>query len=235
MCRFILRSAGNRVKQAHLRYAEKLQDRECRNLAAVRSIRYIAKEVLAKHRGFQVKKPAQIALVLLIFTLVVPSFVFAQKPQTPPGTSSSSTTPAGPGYPGRRPNKNVSPAIIAIERDFDEALRMIREQYVDGKKLNYNDVFKSSILGMLRSLDPHSNYYDREEFDELKTDQRSEYFGIGASIQNFVRGDQADTYITATFDRSPAGKAGLRYGDRIVEVDGAKMSGKTSLEVRDKI
>ena len=38
---------------------------------------------------------------------------------------------------------------------------MIQEQYVDGKKLNYNDVFKSSIIGMLRSLDPHSNYYDR--------------------------------------------------------------------------
>ena len=57
---------------------------------------------------------------------------------------------------------------------------------------------------MLRSLDPHSNYYDREEFDELKTDQRSEYFGIGASIQNYVYGDQADTYITATFDGSPA-------------------------------
>ena len=112
---------------------------------------------------------------------------------------------------------------------------MIEEQYVDGPKLNYNDVFKSSIIGMLRSLDPHSNYYDREEFDELKTDQRSEYFGIGASIQNYTYGDQVDTYITATFDASPAQKAGLRYGDRIVEVDGVKMSGKASIEVRDKI
>jgi carboxyl-terminal processing protease len=173
--------------------------------------------------------PAHFALILLVLTLVVPGFVVAQKTQAPPGT-----IPGG-GYPGRRATRAPSPEITAIERDFDEALKMIQEQYVDGKKLNYNDVFKSSIIGMLRSLDPHSNYYDREEFDELKTDQRSEYFGIGASIQNFVRGDQADTYITATFDASPAGKAGLRYGDRIVEVDGVKMSGKTSLEVRDKI
>jgi carboxyl-terminal processing protease len=164
------------------------------------------------------KFSAQLVLILLIFALVVPGFVIAQ-------TNS--------GLPNRRARGTA--ATAAVERDFDEALKVIQEQYVDGRKLNYNDVFKSSIIGMLRSLDPHSNYYDREEFDELKTDQRSEYFGIGASIQNYIYGEQADTYITATFDGSPAARAGLRYGDRIVEVDGAKMTGKSSLEVRDKI
>lgn len=165
------------------------------------------------------KLSAQLALILLVFTLIVPGFVIAQSPNG--------------GLPNRRARGTA--ATAAVQRDFDEALRVIQEQYVDGRKLNYNDVFKSSIIGMLRSLDPHSNYYDREEFDELKTDQRSEYFGIGASIQNYVHGDQADTFITATFDGSPASKAGLRYGDRIVEVDGVKMTGKPSLEVRDKI
>ena len=179
--------------------------------------------------------PAHVALILLVFSLVVPGFVIAQKTQTPSGTASSGTNP-NTGLPSRRASRAAnSAATAAVERDFDEALKMIQEQYVDGRKLNYNDVFKSSIIGMLRSLDPHSNYYDREEFDELKTDQRSEYFGIGASIQTYVRGDSADTYVTATFDGSPASRAGLRYGDRIVEVDGAKMTGKSSLEVRDKI
>ena len=174
---------------------------------------------------------AQLTLILLVVTLVVPGFTFAQ--QTSSGNPTGGTN--RPGIPGRRGTRAATPATTAIERDFDEALKMIEEQYVDGQKLNYNDVFKSSIIGMLRSLDPHSNYYDKEEFDELKTDQRSEYYGIGASIQNYIHGDQADTYITATFDRSPAGRAGLRYGDRIVEVDGVKMTGKSSLEVRDKI
>jgi len=166
------------------------------------------------------KFSVHVALILLVLTLVVPGFVIAQSPNS--------------SLPNRRSARGTA-ATAAVQRDFDEALKVIEEQYVDGRKLNYNDVFKSSIIGMLRSLDPHSNYYDREEFDELKTDQRSEYFGIGASIQNYVHGDQADTYITATFDGSPAGKAGLRYGDRIVEVDGVKMTGKSSLEVRDKI
>src|SRR5687767_5546728 len=169
--------------------------------------------------------PAHLALVLLILSLITPSFVLAQRP---------SGVLDGRGQ-GRRPRPAPDPKVQSIQRDFDEALKMIQEQYVDGKKLNYNDVFKSSIIGMLRSLDPHSNYYDREEFEELKTDQRSEYFGIGASIQNFLYKDQAHTYITATFDSSPAGRAGLRYGDRIVEVDGVPMTGKSSLEVRDKI
>jgi carboxyl-terminal processing protease len=215
------------------------------NLARVSGIRYIA--IIKRDRRsrfisldtnsrFAVKRiQARVALILLILTLIVPGFVIAQKVQTPSGTTSSGTNP-GPGYPGRRSTRGTPSAeTAAAERDFEEALKMIQEQYVDGAKLNYNDVFKSSIIGMLRSLDPHSNYYDREEFDELKTDQRSEYFGIGASIQTYVRGDEADTYVTATFDASPAGKAGLRYGDRIVEVDGVKMTGKSSLEVRDKI
>jgi len=177
----------------------------------------------------------QLVLTLLIINLVIPTYIAAQqRPQTSSGTSSGSERSAF-GYPGRRTRSATSAAAAVVERDFDEALRVIQEQYVDGRKLNYNDVFKSSIIGMLRSLDPHSNYYDREEFDELKTDQRSEYFGIGASIQSYNYGEQLDTFITATFEGSPAARAGLRFGDRIVEVDGVKMTGKPSIEVRDKI
>ena len=169
------------------------------------------------------KIQAYLILLLLVTTLVVPGFVFAQQR----AQTGAPTTP--------NPNRKSKAVTAAVERDFDEALKVIQEQYVDGRKLEYNNVFKSSIIGMLRSLDPHSNYYDREEFDELKTDQRSEYFGIGASIQTYVYGDEIDTYITATFENSPAQRGGLRYGDRIVEVDGVAMRGKPSLEVRDKI
>lgn len=176
-----------------------------------------------------------VVFIVLSFTLVLPGFAIAQRAQqTPSGSTSAGSTP-GSGLPGRRPTRNAAAVTAPVERDFEEALKLVQEQYIDGRKLNYNDVFKSSIIGMLRSLDPHSNYYDRDEFEELKTDQRSEYYGIGASIQNYTYGDQTDTYITATFEGSPAWRAGLRYGDKILEVDGVKMSGKPSIEVRDKI
>ena len=70
------------------------------------------------------------------------------------------------------------------------------------------------MTGMLRTLDPHSSYFDPAEFEELKTDQRSEYLGIGATIQNFSIGEQMETYITATFNRSPAWRGGssMRVG-----------------------
>jgi len=166
----------------------------------------------------------------LVTTLVIPGFVFAQqRAQTPNNPTLWGSNP------NRRTRATASNGTAAVERDFNEALKVIEEQYIDGRKIDYNNVFKSSIIGMLRSLDPHSNYYDREEFDELKTDQRSEYFGIGASIQSYVYGDDVDTYITSTFEKSPAERAGLRFGDRIVEVDGVPMRGKQSIEVRDKI
>lgn len=175
---------------------------------------------------------------LAILLLLAPSFLTAQQPQrsqTPVGSASSKAPSGSVGTARRSSRGNAAPALPMIERDFEEALSVIESNYVGGRKLDYNTVFKSSVIGMLRSLDPHSNFYDREEFEELKTDQRSEYYGIGASIQNYAIRGEVDTFITSTFDGSPAYRGGLRFGDRIVEVDGVKMNGKQSIEVRDKI
>ena len=84
---------------------------------------------------------AQLVLILLVFSLVVPGLVLGQQTETPQGNSSSGAKP-GNGLPGRRTRRNVSPKTAAVERDFDEALKLIQEQYIDGRKLNYNDVFK---------------------------------------------------------------------------------------------
>ena len=122
-----------------------------------------------------------------------------------------------------------------VEQDVAEALSVIESNHVVGKKMNYNDVFKSSIDGMLRTLDPHSNYFDAKEFEQFRTDQSSRYYGIGATIGDLSdeKGNVIATYIKATFDNAPAHRAGLRYGDKIVEVNGTSMLGKSFFDVRN--
>lgn len=133
--------------------------------------------------------------------------------------------------------KTNSVTIEKIESDMAEALTVIQENYVSGKKLDYNDLFKSSIDGMLHSLDPHSNYFDAKEFEQFRTDQQSQYFGIGASIGDLrdPNGNLIGTYIKATFENAPAHRAGLRYGDKIIEVNGVSMVGKPFSEVRNNL
>lgn len=122
-----------------------------------------------------------------------------------------------------------------IEGDVAEALAIIESNYVSGKKIDYNIVVKSSIDGMLHSLDPHSNYFDAKEFEQFRTDQSSRYFGIGATIGDLSdpQGNVLATYIRATFDGAPAHRAGLRYGDKIVEVNGTSVLGKSYVDVRE--
>jgi carboxyl-terminal processing protease len=149
------------------------------------------------------------------------SAVFGQVP----GTVSPS--------PATRPS-STAVNVDSIQKEFKEALSLIEQNYVGGTKLNYNDVVKTSIDTMLHALDPHSNYFDAKEFEQFRTDQSSRYFGIGATIGDLsdAEGNVIATYIKATFDNAPAHKAGLRYGDKIVEVNGESMLGKPFNEVR---
>jgi carboxyl-terminal processing protease len=167
----------------------------------------------------------------LILTLALPSLVFAQQ-----GGRSSRVTPSTGAGTDRstasRPAR-VRADSTEVQTDFGEALKIIQENHADGAKLDYNNVSKSAINGMLRSLDPHSNYFDRAAFEEFLTEQRSQYFGIGALIEDLRRDDQLDTYFRATFQNSPAERAGIRFGDRIIEVNGVATRGKPYYDVRE--
>lgn len=124
-----------------------------------------------------------------------------------------------------------------IESDIAEALSLIEQNHVNGKNLDYNELFKTSIDSMLHTLDPHSNYFDAKETEQFRTDQSSRYFGIGATIGDLsdANGNVIATYIKATFDGAPAHRAGLSYGDKIVEVNGVSMLGKNFNDVRTNL
>ena len=166
-------------------------------------------------------------ILFLIFALTLPALIIAQQTRsarraTTPDRSTTGATPGG----------KANPTGPMIRSDLAEALSVIQSNHIDGRKLNYNDVFKSSISGMLSVLDPHSTYFDPVEYASFRTEQRSEYMGIGATIEDLREGKDVNTFIRATFPESPAWRAGLRFGDRILAVDGNSMAGKTYPEVR---
>jgi len=122
-----------------------------------------------------------------------------------------------------------------IAADILEAEAIIKNNYVNGRKITNNELTKYALEGALLALDPHSTFYDASEWRAMLDDQRSGYTGIGATIANFISRGVTETYVLATFPASPASRAQLRYGDRIVSINGEKMSGLASNVVRDKI
>jgi C-terminal processing protease CtpA/Prc len=115
-----------------------------------------------------VKQTLVVFLALISFSYSI-SNTYSQTPGTSAQTDSrsglnkSDDTPAG---------KGVSADIV--KSDMAEALSVIEDNYVGGKSLNYNDLFKTSIDSMLHTLDPHSNYFDSKEFEQFKTEQSSQ-------------------------------------------------------------
>ena len=167
-------------------------------------------------------------ILFLVFALTLPAFILAQQNRSArraTATPERSTATTG----------STSRGVVTgpmIKSDVSEALSVIQSNYIDGRKLDYNGIFKSSISGMLSVLDPHSTYFDPVEYASFRTEQRSEYMGIGATIEDLREGNDVNTYIRATFPESPAWHAGLRFGDKILAVDGQSMNGKTYPEVR---
>lgn len=122
-----------------------------------------------------------------------------------------------------------------VAADIGEAAELIARYHIHGAAEPTNAVTKSAIKGMLRILDPHSNFYAPAEWKELLDEQRSGYTGIGATIANFETNGVTDTFILSIFPGSPASESHLRYGDKIVAIDDEKMTGRSSDMVRDKI
>ncbi len=166
-------------------------------------------------------------ILFLVLALTVPAFILAQQ-----NRSARRATPPDRTAPASGATTKGVVTSSMIKGDLSEALGVIQSNHIDGKALDYNTVFKSSITSMLSVLDPHSTYFDQAEYASFRTEQRSEYFGIGATIEDLRDGTEVNTYIRATFPESPAHRAGLRFGDKILDVDGKSMKNQPYPEVR---
>lgn len=149
-------------------------------------------------------------------------------------TVGSAFTAANPGGDKRSPNKPSS-RYTALNEDVAEALKIIEKNHVRTPNISSERLVSSAIDSMLHSLDPHSNYYTPDEFAELIGEHQNEYFGTGATIINAQVNGVRETFIVAVAQGSPASLAGLRYGDRIISVNGTSVTGLSSATVREMI
>src|SRR3984893_4263696 len=81
-------------------------------------------------------------------------------------------------------------------------------------------IYQGAIPGMLRTLDPHSIFFDPDQFQQLQQMQRSESKGFG-TIVSIVPGRVT---ILQAIDGSPSAKAGLGAGDEILAINGIALS-----------
>src|SRR6202050_2678808 len=115
-------------------------------------------------------------------------------------------------------------------RDFTRVLDVVQTNYAQPVDLD-KAVYQGAIPGMLRMLDPHSNFFDARQFALLREDQRGKYYGVGM----VVAPRENHTVVMAPYVGAPAYNAGIRPGDVIVKVDEKSTDGLTTSDVADML
>lgn len=121
------------------------------------------------------------------------------------------------------------------ETDLRESMRVFTEIY-DVVEQNYAEpvnpdkaIYNGAIPGMLRVLDPHSNFFDPKSYSLLREEQRGKYYGVGMTV-----GPRNNKIIViAPFVGTPAYRAGIRPGDVIIAVDGKPTDNLNTSEVAE--
>jgi len=120
--------------------------------------------------------------------------------------------------------------VKASIESFTKVYDIVGDNYAD--KLSADrGIYKGAIPGMLRTLDPHSNFFDPKEFAGMREEQHGRYYGVGMLIGPQPR--TGKVMVVHPFGGTPAYKAGIRPGDVLIQVNDKRVDNATSDEVKD--
>ena len=107
---------------------------------------------------------------------------------------------------------------------FSEVLEKIKEDYVED--VDQAEVMDAAINGVLQYLDPYSSYMDPEMFDNMNTETKGAFGGLGIEV-----GMEAGVVkVISPIDDTPAARAGVKAGDYIIRINDSQVQGKTLME-----
>ncbi|PYR90363.1 MAG: S41 family peptidase [Acidobacteria bacterium] len=112
---------------------------------------------------------------------------------------------------------------------FTSALSAIEREYVE--EVPSDRLVYGAIDGMLKTLDPHSSFFDPKQYAQMRERQEGRYYGLGISIQVI----DGDITVMSVFEGSPAYRAGLRRGDVIARIEGEDTKGWLSEQAVKKL
>ncbi|WP_313524109.1 S41 family peptidase [Shinella sp.] len=112
---------------------------------------------------------------------------------------------------------------------FGDVFERVRAQYVTPPK--EDQLIENAINGMLSSLDPHSSYMNAKDAEDMRTQTRGEFGGLGIEV---TMEDELVKVITP-IDDTPAARAGVLAGDFIAKIDGADVRGLKLEEAVEKM
>jgi carboxyl-terminal processing protease len=107
-----------------------------------------------------------------------------------------------------------------------EVLQIVSENYVDPAASGYDQLARSAIHGMVESLDPHSEYLEAKDNEDLEEDLSGEFGGIGIEVE--TRGDRI--VVIAPIAGTPGDRAGILRGDEITGIDGHRLGAGATMD-----
>jgi len=139
------------------------------------------------------------------------------------------------GFAGMLFGQRLNTTSTSVDSDMRDSVRSFTQVY-EVVQQNYAEpvnpdkaIYNGAIPGMLRVLDPHSNFFDPKSYSALREEQRGKYYGVGMQV-----GPRNNKVIViAPFSGAPAYRAGIRPGDIIIAVDGKATDNMSTADVAD--